>query len=200
MPTAGTASAAAGVIGLVLLTASLLSGIAVSQRRQLPRSTRYGSRVLHERLSLLALAFVTLHVIAAETGRFGGVGLMAVFVPFVTTPQRFWLGLGAISLDLLIAVTVTSLLRRRLGRRAWRAVHWTSYACWPAAEAHSLGFGTGMRSGRLLDLAVACAVAVAAAVTWRLTGDRAGGGRGGRRGGRIGTAKVLALLSEGITS
>jgi methionine sulfoxide reductase heme-binding subunit len=163
MPTAGTASAVAGVIALVLLTVSVVLGVAVSQRRQLPASTRYGSRVLHERVSLFALALVVLHVLGAVAGA----QLLVVFVPFVA---GFWLGLGAISFDLLVALVVTSLLRRRIGRRAWRAVHWASYACWPTAELHSFGFG--VRSGRLFDLAVACALAVLAAAIWRLTGDK----------------------------
>jgi sulfoxide reductase heme-binding subunit YedZ len=68
----------------------------------------------------------------------------------------------------MVALVVTSLLRRRLGRRAFRATHWLAYACWPAAVAHSIGAGGGMRSGRLLDLAVACVVAPAAATAWRL--------------------------------
>ncbi len=170
MPTAGTASAASGVISLVLLTASLVLGVAVGQRRRLPASTRYPSRKLHEYTSVLALCFLALHILAAVAGPFGRVPLTAVFLPFVPAPGQFWLGLGTVSSDLLVAVVLTSLLRRHIGRRAWRLVHWTSYACWPAAEAHSLGLGAAMRSGRLLDLAVGCAAAVAAAACWRLAG------------------------------
>ena len=169
MPTTGTASALAGVISLVLLTLSVVAGVLVTRRRDLPRAVRYPSRQLHENLSLLALGFLAIHVLLAISGPFGRAEWLVAFVPFVA---GFWLGLGAISSDLLIAVVVTSLLRKRIGRKAWRAVHWTSYACWPAAEAHSLGFGSGFRSGRLLDLALACALVVLAASCWRLAGRR----------------------------
>jgi sulfoxide reductase heme-binding subunit YedZ len=168
MPTAGTASALAGIIALVLLTASLVLGVAVNQRRELPRAVRYPSRRLHENVSLLALGFLLIHVLTAIGGPFSRLRLLVVIVPFIAGPGRLWLGLGAIAFDLLVAVVVTSAARRRIGRRAWRAVHWTSYACWPAAEAHSLGFGFGFRSGRLFDLAIACLVAVVAAACWRL--------------------------------
>jgi methionine sulfoxide reductase heme-binding subunit len=168
MPTAGTASALAGIIALVLLTASLVLGVAVNQRRELPRAVRYPSRRLHENVSFLALGFLLIHVLTAIGGPFSGPGLLVVVIPFIAGPGRLWLGLGAIAFDLLVAVIVTSALRRRIGRRAWRIVHWTSYACWPAAEAHSLGFGFGFRSGRLFDLAIACLVAVVAAACWRL--------------------------------
>ncbi len=63
---------------------------------------------------------------------------------------------------------VTSLLRARLGHRAWRAVHWLAYACWPVALVH--GLGTGSDAGRAWMLAVdaVAAAAVLAAVWWRL--------------------------------
>jgi methionine sulfoxide reductase heme-binding subunit len=174
MPTAGTASAAAGVISLILLTLSVVLGILVSKRRELPLAVRYPSRRLHENVSLLALGFLVVHVllaIAVPFGRAGGLAQwLVVVIPFVAGPGRLWLGLGAISFDLLVAVIVTSLLRRRIGRKAWRVVHWTSYACWPAAEAHSVGFGFGFRSGRLFDLAIACVLAVVLAGAWRLAG------------------------------
>jgi sulfoxide reductase heme-binding subunit YedZ len=68
----------------------------------------------------------------------------------------------------MAALIVTSLLRRHIGRRCWRAVHWLAYACWPVALAHSIGSSPGMRGGRLLDLAAACILAVLAATGWRL--------------------------------
>jgi methionine sulfoxide reductase heme-binding subunit len=91
-------------------------------------------------------------------------------VPFASAYRSFWLGLGAISLDLLAAIVVTSLLRRRVGRRAWRAVHWLAYLSWPVALAHSIGSGPDLRHGPLLGLAVGCALAVAGPVGWRLAG------------------------------
>jgi sulfoxide reductase heme-binding subunit YedZ len=91
-------------------------------------------------------------------------------IPFAGSRRPPWIGLGAIALDLLVVLVVTSLLRVRIGRRWWRAVHWLAYGCWPAAMAHSVGIGPSMRGGRLLDLAVACIALVLAAVTWRLAG------------------------------
>jgi ferredoxin len=59
-------------------------------------------------------------------------------------------------------------------------VHWLAYACWPAALAHSLGTGPGVRHGRLLDLAAACVLAAAGAVAWRLIGTLRGAPRAAR--------------------
>ncbi len=123
---------------------------------------------LHRYLSLLAVGFLALHVLTAVAAPFADVRLAAAVLPFVSRYEPVWIGLGAVSLDLLAALVVTSLLRRHIGRRSWRTVHWLAYVCWPVALAHSIGTGTGMRSGRLLDLAVACVLAVLAAAAWRL--------------------------------
>ena len=168
MPTTGTASAATGVISMVLLTAVVVLGVLVNRRGRLPGLPRFAGLSLHRYLSLLAVGFVTVHVLTAVAVPLAGVGLTVAVIPFASAREPVWVGLGAVSFDLLIALVVTSLLRRHLGRRTWRAVHWLAYLCWPAALAHSIGTGPGLRTGRLLDLAVACVAAAAAG--WRLAG------------------------------
>jgi methionine sulfoxide reductase heme-binding subunit len=175
MPTTGTASAATGVISMVLLTAVVVLGILVNRKGRLPGLPRFAGLSLHRYLSLLAVGFLTLHVLTALAAPFADIGLAAAVIPFTSGREPVWLGLGAVSFDLMIALIVTSLLRRHIGRRVWRAVHWLAYVCWPAALAHSVGIGPGMRSGRLLDLTIACVAAVAAAVGWRLVGTWRGG-------------------------
>jgi hypothetical protein len=88
-------------------------------------------------------------------------------VPFIGSYRPFWLGLGAVAFDLLLAVAVTSLLRRRLGHRAWRMTHWLAYASWPTALLHGLGTGSDVKSSWSLALTAVCVVAVAAAVSVR---------------------------------
>jgi sulfoxide reductase heme-binding subunit YedZ len=168
VPTPGTASAAAGLIAMVLLTAVVVLGIMVNRRARLPAMARYAGRGLHRHLSLLTVGFLAVHILTALAGPFGGLGWDAVVVPFISESQRLWLGLGTVAFDLLAAIVVTSLLRRRIGRRYWRAVHWLAYVCWPVALAHSIGSGSGMRSGRLLDVAVGSVVVVVIAAGWRL--------------------------------
>jgi sulfoxide reductase heme-binding subunit YedZ len=161
------ASRATGVIALVLLTAVLVLGIMVTRQRSLPGLPRFGTAGLHRNLSLLAVIFVALHVITAIADPYVTIGIAATVIPFTSPYETFWLGLGAASLDLMAALIVTSLLRARIGRRTWRAVHWLSYAAWPVALAHSFGSSTDMQRGWLMWLGIACAAAVAAAVTGR---------------------------------
>lgn len=69
----------------------------------------------------------------------------------------------------MLALVITSLLRRRIGHRTWRAIHWSAYAAWPVALVHALGSGTDAGTAWFLALAGVCAVAVAGALSWRLS-------------------------------
>ena len=166
------ASRATGIVALVLLTVVLVLGIAVNRHGRLPGLPRFAVTSLHRAVSLLAVAFVAVHVTTALADPFVSIGIAATVLPFASHYQPFWLGLGAVSIDLMIALTVTSLLRARIGRRTWRAVHWLGYVSWPVAFAHSIGSGPDLWHGGLLDLAIVCAVAVAAALGWRIIGTR----------------------------
>ncbi len=102
-------------------------------------------------------------------------------MPFVSSYRPFWLGLGAVAFDLLLAVILTSLLRARVGPRVWRATHWLAYACWPVALLHTLGTGSDVRTTWLLALSVACLAVVLAAVLVRALGSWAAVPRTGAR-------------------
>jgi methionine sulfoxide reductase heme-binding subunit len=168
MPTWGTASAAAGVISMVLLTVVVALGILVDRRARLPGLPRFVGLSLHRYTALLTLSFLVLHIVTAVAGPYTHIGLAGAIVPFASGYSRGWLAAGVVASDLIVALIATSLLRRRLSYRVWRSVHWLAYACWPVALAHSIGTGGGMRSGRLLDLAVACTVLATGAAAWRV--------------------------------
>ncbi len=168
MPTTGTVVSMTGVVAMVLLTAGAVLGILVNRRVRLPGLPKFASLSLHRYVSLLALAFLAVHILTAVLASYAGIGVIAAFIPFASAGDRLWIGIGAVASDLMLALVATSLLRSHVGRRTWRALHWLAYACWPAAMAHSIGIGRGMRAGRLLDLAIACILAVLAAAAWRL--------------------------------
>jgi methionine sulfoxide reductase heme-binding subunit len=163
-------SRATGVVCLILFTAVILLGLLVSRQGKLPGLPKFGAVHLHRYLSLLAVAFITVHVLTAVADSFVNISLASAIIPFVSNYQPFWLGLGAVAIDLMIAVIVTSLVRARIGRRTWRAVHWLAYACWPIAIAHSIGAGPDLGSGPLLWLTLAAVAAVAAGIAVRMAG------------------------------
>lgn len=157
-----------GLVTLVLLTASVVLGI-VQVRRWTPAgSPRFVLVTLHRTISLMVVALLAVHVATAVLDGFAPIRIADAVLPFAGRYRPLWLGLGALALDLLLAVTVTSLLRHRLGLRAWRGVHWLAYACWPIAMVHGWGTGSDARTGWMLLTTLACAAAVAVAGAWRL--------------------------------
>jgi sulfoxide reductase heme-binding subunit YedZ len=162
------ASRATGVVSLLLLTAVVLLGVLVNRQGRLPGLPRFVVTGLHRSISLLSVAFVAVHVGTAILDPYVSIRLAAAVIPFTSSYETFWLGLGAVSLDLIAALIVTSLLRAFINRRVWRGIHWLAYAAWPVALAHSVGSSTDMQRGVLLWVAVGCCLAVAGAVGWRV--------------------------------
>jgi DMSO/TMAO reductase YedYZ heme-binding membrane subunit len=162
------ASRASGVVALLLLTGVMVLGMLVNRQGRLPGLPRFAVTGLHRNLSLLAVIFVAIHVLTAIADGYVNIPLTSAIVPFTSPYERFWLGLGAVSLDLMVAVILTSLLRRHLSRRAWRVVHLLSYLSWPVAWVHSFFAGDDLQHGALFVLALLCAIAIGLALIWRL--------------------------------
>ena len=159
---------ASGVVTLVLLTAVFLLGIATTTRWRTRRLPSFAAASLHRSISLLAVVFLGVHIVTALVDPYAAVGAAAVVVPFVAGKTALWVGLGAVSLDLALALIVTSLVRRHLSLRVWRGVHWAAYLSWPLALGHSLGMGSDTGTLWLRAVATGCVAAVLAAVAWRL--------------------------------
>lgn len=159
---------ATGLVSLVLLTASVLLGLLTAGRFSSQRWPRFLTQGMHRNVSLLVLVFLALHIGSTVLDTYTSISLAAAFVPFASSYKTVWLSLGAVALDLLIALVVTSLVRNRLGYRTWRRVHWLAYACWPVAVAHGLGIGTDRSVTWVIALTLACMGCVAAVGTWRI--------------------------------
>jgi len=158
-----------GAVSLLLLTASVVLGIVTSvgaSRRALPRFVIQG---LHRNISLLVTVFIALHVATSVGDSYVPLRWVDAFVPLHAKYRTLWTGLGALALDVLLAITITSMLRVHIGLRAWRLVHWTAYACWPIAFVHGLGTGSDTTKTWMIALDVTCATAVVCSVWWRLS-------------------------------
>jgi sulfoxide reductase heme-binding subunit YedZ len=162
------ASRATGVVSMVLLSIVVVLGVMVNRQGRLPGLPRFAVTGLHRSISLIAVAFVAVHVLTAVTDTYVSIRLAAAIIPFTSSYMPLQIGLGAVALDLGIAVIVTSLLRARIGRRVWRGVHWLAYAAYPVALLHSLTSAKDLRSGGLLAVTAVCVLGAAAAVCYRL--------------------------------
>ncbi len=163
-----------GAVALVLLTAAVALGVIDVRRFNAPGWPRFVIDALHRNVALLAMVFLTLHILTSVLDSFASISPIDAVVPFVGSYRPFWLGLGAVAFDLLLAVTATSLLRGRIGLGAWRAVHWLTYASWPVALLHGLGTGSDVRSAWMLLLTLGCLAVVLVAVVLRALAVRQG--------------------------
>jgi len=156
-------------VSLLLLTAVVVLGIATTTRREGQVWPRFLSARLHRNVSLLALVFLELHIATAVLDPFAHLGLRDAVIPFASTYRPLWLGLGVVAAELVMALAITSALRSRITYRAWRALHWIAYACWPLALLHGVGTGSDVRTSWFTVLDVVCVGAVfSALVGWRL--------------------------------
>ena len=158
-----------GLVALLLLTITTVLGLSQAARYARPGLPRFVISALHRNASLLGLVAIAVHVATAVADSYAPVHIVDVLVPFVSKYRPLWTGLGALTLDLMLAVIITSLLRERIGHRTWRAVHWASYACWPVAVLHGLGTGSDSVVGWVQLVYVVAAGAVVLALWARLT-------------------------------
>ena len=161
-------SRASGFTAMALLTLSMVLGIGASTRVSTTRWPRFVTQGLHRSISLYVLVLTAVHVVAVILDDYVVITIPESVIPFIGSYRPIWLGLGVVSSDLLIAVAVTSLLRQRIGYETWRAVHWTSYACWPLAIVHTLGTGSDTRKDWAVWFVVANVALVLLAIAWRI--------------------------------
>ncbi len=159
-----------GIVALAFLTLSVVLGVATRSSRPLFTLPRFGVADIHRFVALAATLLVGLHMALLFLDPYAKLKLIDFVVPFLGAYRPLWQGLGTVAVELMVVVTITSLLRRRIGLRVFRAVHWITYLLWPIALAHSLGNGTDVSHVWFLAFAGACTATVVFAVVWRLRG------------------------------
>ncbi|HXM56107.1 MAG TPA: ferric reductase [Candidatus Dormibacteraeota bacterium] len=188
------ASRGIGLALLLVLTATVVLGTLTSGRWRAEGWPRFLTQELHRSLSLIGLALLPLHGLTVVLDSYARLGLRDILVPFDTAYRPFWLGLGVLAGELLIAVVLSSLVRRALGYGLWRLVHWTAYAVWPLALLHGLGTGSDTAYGWALVLYVGCAATVLIAVLARLALHLPDPSPGRVAAGLLITAGMLAVV------
>jgi sulfoxide reductase heme-binding subunit YedZ len=166
-----------GVVSLVLLTVVMVLGVGARAGRPVFGLPSFAASLVHRNASLMATILIAVHVTALLFDPYAQLRLVDVIMPFGAAYRPMWVGLGTTAGDVMIALIATGLLRRRIGVRAWRAVHWLAYAAWPVAWLHGIGSGTDRGSAWYLVTAVVCALTVGAALVWRLRPSFANAGR-----------------------
>jgi hypothetical protein len=145
---------AGGIVAWVLLTASVLWGLALSTKLFGKRPRPNWVLDLHRFLGGAAVVFTAIHIASIVLDSYVDFGFVAIFVPFTSRWHPIAVAWGIVALYLLLAVEVTSLLRKRLSKQLWRATHFASFPLFALATTHALSAGTD-RAAFLLRYGVA---------------------------------------------
>jgi len=115
---------------------------------------------VHRNLTLLAIAFAALHVVAAVADPYAQLSVLDAVVPLLSAYRTTWMAFGIVSGYLFAIVLISSWPVRRLGRVAWQWLHRVAYVGWVVAVVHSLGTGSDVRNPVFLALTMAAVVGV----------------------------------------
>jgi sulfoxide reductase heme-binding subunit YedZ len=161
------ATRGAGIVSLLLSTAVVCLGLMTALRFERRAWPRFLTVELHRSIALVSVIFVAIHVVSAVLDPFTELGIFAALIPLASTYRPLDVAFGVISVYLVLAVLLTSLIRDRLSQRTWRAVHWLAYAAWPMAVFHSITAGSDAFAPWMLAIVATCCAAVGALLVWR---------------------------------
>ena len=175
-PTIWILARSSGLVAYGLLTASVLVGIVLKAR---PFDRIRPARItdLHRFLAILGLGAIAIHGTALVLDTTVRISPAALFVPGLVPYRPLATSLGVLAAELMLVVYVSFPLRRRIGTRTWRRLHWATYAVFALATVHGLAAGSSTREAWALLLYGSATGAVLGATGWRVLVPPTKGGR-----------------------
>ena len=171
-PTFWLLARASGLTAYVMLTLSVLAGLVLKSR---PLGTRLRAAAVadtHRMLAFLGLGFVAAHGLTLVLDSTVRITPLALVVPGLTGYRPLATAAGVIAAELMVIVYASFSLRRRIGARNWRRLHWATYGIFALATAHGLAAGTDTGRPWVLALYLGAVGAVATATSWRVMAPR----------------------------
>ncbi len=135
-------SRASGLVSYALLAISMLLGLLLSTRFAKEWPGNATAFALHEHASILGLAFALFHAIVLLGDRHTPFALLDIVVPFGAAYRPLAVGLGQLAAYAMALLIASFYVRKRLGQRAWRLLHFASFAVFVLASLHAALAGT----------------------------------------------------------
>jgi hypothetical protein len=157
-----------GITAYLLLTFTVVLGIALSRRWYSSRVPRMVVDELHRWLTMTFYVFLAIHVVTMLLDPFTHFRLIDVTLPFVSSYRPIWLSLGIIGSELSVAAGASVWIRRWIGYRAWHVLHLTAYPIFFFSLLHAIGTGTDTKTSWATALYIGSFVLVAGATLWRM--------------------------------
>jgi methionine sulfoxide reductase heme-binding subunit len=165
-PTFWLLARASGLTAYVMLTFSVLAGLVVKSR---PFRALKPAAVtdLHRILAMLGLGALAGHAVALVLDSTVHVSVPGLFVPGLISYRPVWTSFGILAAELMVLVYASFSLRKHIGPKNWRRLHWATYAIFAAATVHGIAAGTDASRPWAFALYVGAVGSVAAAAAWR---------------------------------
>jgi sulfoxide reductase heme-binding subunit YedZ len=196
-PTFWLLARASGITAYVLVTLSVLAGL-VLKSRPFARLRPATATQIHRALALNAIAAIAAHGIALVLDTTVKISPIALAIPGLISYRPLATSLGVLAAELAILVYASFSIRRRIGFRAWRALHWLTYGVFALATAHGLAAGTDSSRPWATTLYLGAVGAVALATAWRALAPK--GETIWRSSGSKSTARSAAATASALTS
>jgi predicted ferric reductase len=148
---------ASGIVGWALAVASIVWGLALSTRALGKKPRAPWLLDLHRFLGGLTVVFVLVHLLGLFLDTYVHFGLAELLVPFASSWKPLPVAWGIVGFYILLAVELTSLVRKHLPVKLWHGIHLASYGLYVVATIHLLTAGTDATN---TVLRVACALSV----------------------------------------
>ncbi len=161
----------AGLVSYTLLAASTLWGFLLHSRLVKDWSPGPLSMILHAATSWLATVLALAHMGLLLFDKYYTYRLADLLVPFVGPYRPLAVGLGVIAFWVILAINISFSVRRLIGQRAWRWLHYTSYVTFGLVTVHALASGTDADRLGMKIILLGCGFIVAFLVAWRLSGS-----------------------------
>jgi sulfoxide reductase heme-binding subunit YedZ len=135
------AGRSAGMVAMLLITSSVILGLAMAARA-IPRRRRAQAVRVHQHLALIGLGAIGAHGLLLAADPWLKAGVKGIAVPFALGYRPLWTGLGVIAAYLAAILGLSFYVRRRIGARLWRQMHRFTVVVYVLSLAHALGSGT----------------------------------------------------------
>jgi methionine sulfoxide reductase heme-binding subunit len=156
LPIAWLIARAAGLVAFGLLTLSVWLGLAMSTRLLGPKRQK-SLLSLHRTLAWTGLSMIGLHAGAILLDPVLHFGLAAALVPFAAPWKPGAIAAGVVGAWLSLALASSFRLRKWIGQKGWRRLHYASFGAFALSLGHALLVGTDLRGlgGPVLALVAA---------------------------------------------
>lgn len=132
---------AAGMVAYLLLWLSTVWGLVIPSKLFGEVLAGDFTFDFHKFISLLSLGFLGLHIVVLTADHYLPFSVAQLLVPFLSPYRPLWVGIGVIAFYLLLLVTITFYLRKQIGMKAFRYIHYTSLVAYLGAVIHALMSG-----------------------------------------------------------